>query len=277
VEDETADLAKPFSVACQRPHHLLYPLDVVVGGAEELENALDGILPEHPRAAPSDPGGDLGEALVGRGELAPEVGERDGRVEVVAQRGTGGGHRGRAGGVATAVVVEEECEAAVGKVGEREEVGPHGAGEAERGEGGAAPEESLAGGEGERKGEIGGRERERVPLILCLSEGETAAGCRGRVVVARASGFGGLYGRGPGRRRGGREVGRGRWKWRGSNSPASGGRHGSSGEGRPWRKREAHSTLREIEAKAYFRMKRHLVRQSDILLASNGNLLTFKS
>jgi hypothetical protein len=118
--------------------------------------------------------------------------------------------------MAAAVVVEEKGEAAIGEVGEGEEVGPHSAGEAERRDGGAAPEESLAGGERELEGEVSGRERERVPLFLCLLvsgcrvEGEAAAGRRGRVVLARASRFGSLYGRGPGRRRGGREVGRGR-------------------------------------------------------------------
>ena len=132
--------------------------DVVVGGAEELEDALDGVLPEHPGSAAPEPRGDLGEALVGSGELAPEVGERDGRVEVVAQRGAGGRHGGGGCGADT-VTVEEEVEAAVfgvGEVGEGDEVRPHGAGEAERGEGGAAPEEGLCGEmeEGERQGEI---------------------------------------------------------------------------------------------------------------------------
>lgn len=60
------------------------PCDVVVGGAEELEQALDGVLPEHPGAAAAEARGDLGEARVGGGELAPEVGERDGGVQVVA-------------------------------------------------------------------------------------------------------------------------------------------------------------------------------------------------
>jgi len=198
VEHEPTDLAKPLPVSRQRPHHLLDPLDVVVGGAEELEDALDGVLPEHPGSAAPEPRGDLGEALVGSGELAPEVGERDGRVEVVAQRGAGGGHGGGCG--AGAVAVEEKGKAAVfgvGEVGEGDEVRPHGAGEAERGEGGAAPEEGLAGGEREREGEVGGGERERVPLLLRLDgsggEGKEAAtgGMRG-VIVVGDSRLGGL-------------------------------------------------------------------------------------
>jgi hypothetical protein len=150
--------------------------------------------------------------------------------------------------------VEEEGEAAilgVGQVGEGDEVGPHGTGEAERGDGGTAPEEGLAGGEGEREGKVGRGERERMPLFLRLdgpgSEGEAATGGGSGIVVVGGFGFGGLYGRD--RRRGRGELWRRRREQRRSDNAAAARRHGgdSGGEGRrPWKKREAHRTLRKL-------------------------------
>jgi hypothetical protein len=68
----------------------------------------------------------------------------------------------------------------------------HGAGESKRGEGGAAPEEGLAGGESEREREVAGGKRKGMPLFLCLvGEGEAAAG--GRRVRLRDFGFRGFY------------------------------------------------------------------------------------
>ena len=164
MEDEAANLSEPLPVSGQRPDHLLEPRDVVVRGAEELEQALDRVLPEHPCAAAAEPRRDLHKARIGGGELAPEVSEGDGRVQVVAQRDPGGGY-GRGGGV---VVVEEEGKAVVVvEVGEGDEVWAHGSGESEQGEGGAAVEEGLAGGEAERQGEFGeiGRDPSPPPLV----------------------------------------------------------------------------------------------------------------
>jgi hypothetical protein len=56
VKHEPAYLTEPLAIACQHPHHLLDPLDVVVGGTDELKDAFHGVLPEHPCAAPSGPG-----------------------------------------------------------------------------------------------------------------------------------------------------------------------------------------------------------------------------
>lgn len=57
LEHEAAYLAESLPVSRRRPHHLLDPLDVVVGEAEELEYALDEVVPDPlvlrcPRATP---------------------------------------------------------------------------------------------------------------------------------------------------------------------------------------------------------------------------------
>lgn len=256
VELVSSNLAEPLPVAGQRPHHLLDPRDVVVGGAEELEHALDGVLPEHPGAAAPEPRGDLREPRVRGGEPAPEVGERHGGVEVVGERGAG--RRGDGGGGGAAVVVEEEGEAAVGgrEVGEGDEVRPHGAGEAERGERRAAPQEGLPRGEGEREGQVGGGERQGVPLSVLLldggggDEGEAAAG--GRRAAVGGLGFGGAHGRGwrwcCG---GGREEGRGGWERRPDSAAAARWHPGGGGGGNGRKGRMTpHEQLKDEHSKA---------------------------
>jgi hypothetical protein len=105
----------------------------------------------------------------------------------------------------------------------------HGAGESKRGEGGAAPEEGLARGEGEREREVASGKRKGMPLFffLWLVGGEREAAARGRRVRLRDSGFRGFCEFR--RRRGCGEEGRGRWHRRSEEATAARRHRGSGG------------------------------------------------
>lgn len=144
-------------------HHPLDPRDVVVGGAEELEEALHGILPEdtHPAGQTTR---QLGEAGVGGGEAPPHTGERHAEVEVVAKRGAGGFRRVSGGAVAA---VEEEGHATLliaGVVPEGEEMGADDAGELVWPR--LPPPEGLPGRQSEGEGQLRTRDAEGLPSAI---------------------------------------------------------------------------------------------------------------
>lgn len=156
---EVASFDRPEIVANARYkiHHLRDPLDVVVRRAEKLNQALERILPEHPRAC--EVAGHLSKPPVRGGESRPNLHQRHPRIEEIEKRRRS---RGIAG-----CVVDKVGNFPVLELFKGDEVGTDSAGVLDWPS--LLPSEGLAGGEGERQGELRMVKVQREPQACSIN------------------------------------------------------------------------------------------------------------